>query len=78
MSRGLVCIAQLHCFTGCNANSGFYGKGKVAIYNKVAKSPVAQQQISLSGNSLDLEEQFIRELVDFTRKVIYNDKQSNG
>ena len=61
LSRGLVtheimeCFAQLHCFTGCNANSGFYGKGKVAIYNKVAKSPVAQQQISLCGNSLDLE-----------------------
>ena len=37
LCRGLVteemadCIIQLHCFTGCDANSGFYGKGKLSV-----------------------------------------------
>jgi len=30
------CIIQLHCMTGCDANSGFYGKGKMSLYAKVA------------------------------------------
>ena len=37
------CIVQLHCITGCDANSGFYGKGKSSVYDKVAKSSVARQ-----------------------------------
>ena len=36
------CIVQLHYITGCDANSGFYGKGKSSLYDKVAKSPIAQ------------------------------------
>ena len=40
------CIVQLHCMTGCDANSGLYGKDKKYIYDQVAKSPVAQQQLS--------------------------------
>ena len=40
--------------TGCDANSGFYGKGKKSVYDPVAKSPVAQQQLSRCGDSLDL------------------------
>jgi len=37
LCRGLVteemaeCIVQLHCITGCDANSGFYGKGKSSV-----------------------------------------------
>ena len=34
------CIVQLHCMTGCDANSSFYGKGKKSVYDRVAKSPV--------------------------------------
>ena len=36
------CIVQLHCITDCDVNSSFYGKGKSLVYNKVAKSAVAQ------------------------------------
>jgi len=45
--RGLLdnkmadCIVQLHCMTGCDANSGFYGNGKKVVFDQVAKSPVA-------------------------------------
>jgi len=45
--RGLLtdemagCIVQLHCMTGCDANSGLCGKDKKLVYDKVAKKPVA-------------------------------------
>ena len=37
------CIVQLHCMTGCDANSSFYGKGKKSVYDHVVKSPVAHR-----------------------------------
>ena len=40
------CIVQLHCTTGCNANSSFYGKGKKSLYDQVMNSNVAQRQLS--------------------------------
>ena len=30
------CIVQLRCMTGCDANSGFYGKGKKTQYDRVS------------------------------------------
>ena len=45
-------IVQLHCITGCDANFGFYGKGKSSLYVKVAKSPIAQQQLLQCGERL--------------------------
>lgn len=71
------CIVQLHYMTGCDANSGFYGKGKMSVYDHVAKSPVARQQLSRCGESLDLEEEVVEELFAFTRQVIYGDKKSS-
>ena len=67
------CIVQPHCFTGCDANSGIYGKGKSSVYDKVAKSPVARRQLSHCGDTLDLGEE---ELLKFTRHVMYGDKNS--
>ena len=60
--RGLVaykkaeCIVRLHCMTGCDVSSGFYGKGKKSVYDQVAKNPVARWQLLWCGESLDLEE----------------------
>ena len=31
-------IVPLHCLTGCIANTGFYGKGKLIVCDKVTKS----------------------------------------
>ena len=82
LCRGLVteemanCIVQLHCFTGCDANSGFYGKGKTSVYDKVAKSTLAQHQLARCGERVDLEEEVLEELFKFTRQVIYGDKKS--
>ena len=50
------CIVQLHCMTGCDANSGFYGKGKQSVYNQVVKNPVARHHLSCCGDSLDIQE----------------------
>ena len=54
------------CMTGCDANSGFYGKRK-----KSCKSPVARRQLSPCRESLDLEEEVV------TRHVIYGDNKSS-
>ena len=70
------CIIPLHCLTGCDANSGFFGKGKLSVYDKVARSAEAWELLSKCGNSLDIEEEAIEELFKFTRTVIYNNKMS--
>ena len=68
---------QLHCFSGCDANSGFYGKGKSSACDKVAKSSVERQQLSRCGDSLDLVKEVEQEFFAFTRQVIYGDKKSS-
>eukprot|EP00745_Piridium_sociabile_P040935 TRINITY_DN7979_c0_g1_i3.p1 TRINITY_DN7979_c0_g1~~TRINITY_DN7979_c0_g1_i3.p1 ORF type:complete len:449 (-),score=103.89 TRINITY_DN7979_c0_g1_i3:362-1708(-) len=80
--RGLVademagCIVQLHCMTGCDANSGFFGKGKKSVYDRVVKSPVSRQQLLRCGDSLHLEEEVLEDLFQFTRHAVYGDKKS--
>ena len=71
------CIVQLHCMTGCDANSGFYGKGKKSVYDQVAKNPEARWQLSWCGKSLDLEEEVVKQLFEFTRHVIYGHNKSS-
>ncbi|KAG0721311.1 hypothetical protein GWK47_006404 [Chionoecetes opilio] len=63
---------------GCDANSSFYGKVKNSMYDQVMKSPVAQRQLSRCGDSLDLDEEVVEDLFEFTRHVIYDDHKSNG
>ena len=46
------------------------------VYDKVAKSADAREQLSKCGNSLDIEKEAIEELFEFTRHVIYGDKMS--
>ena len=70
------CIVQLHCMTGCDANSGFYGKGKMSLYVKVAKSPVARRQLSRCGDDIAMEEDVVEVLFHFTCDVVYFDKKS--
>ena len=51
-------IVQLHCITGCDANSAFYGKSKSSVYDIVAKNAVARQLLLKYG---DLEEEVVVE-----------------
>jgi len=60
--------------TGCDANSGFYGNGKKSVYDQVAKSHVARRQLS---RCLELEEEVVELLFEFTRHVIYGDNNSS-
>jgi len=68
---------QLHCMTGCDANSGLYGKGKKLVFDQVAKNHVARWQLSWCGESLDLEEEELEQLFEFTRHVTYGDNKSS-
>ena len=45
---------HLHCMTGCDTNSGFYGKSKMSMYGQMAKSPVARRQVSGAEKALAL------------------------
>ena len=47
------------------------------MYDQLAKSPVARRQLSRCGESLDLEEEVVEQLFEFTRHVIYGDNKSN-
>ena len=49
---------------------------KLLVYDKVAKSAEARQQLSKCGNSLDTEEEAIEELFEFTCLVICGEKVS--
>ena len=62
------------CMTSCDANSGFYGKGKTSVYDQVAKSPVARRQLSRCGESHDLEEDVVEQ---YTQNVTYGDNKSS-
>ena len=69
-------IVLLHCMTGCDANSSFYGKGKKSVYDLVMKSSVAQQQLLWCGDKLDIEIDVVEDLFEFMRHVIYGDRKS--
>ena len=44
------CIVQLHCMTGCDANSGFYGKGKKLVFDQMVKNHVARRHVIYGDN----------------------------
>ena len=64
--------------TGCDANSAFYGKGKMSLHVKVAKSHVARRQLSRCGDDLAMEEDVVEVLFHFTCDVVYFDKKSTS
>ena len=62
--------------TGCDANSGFYGKGKGMLFDKVNSSDRAKQQLQHCGSAKEIEEIDVQELMSFTRELIYGDFNS--
>ena len=63
------CIIPLHVITACDAESRFYGKGKSKLFEKVSKSPRAQEQLQNCGEDVELEEECVQELLAFTEKL---------
>lgn len=72
------CIIPMHCMTGCDANSGFFGKGKKKTFENIEKSQIAQKQISQCGESLILEEDVLQSLMQFTQLIMYGDAGSKS
>ena len=64
--------------TGCDANSGFYGKGKLSVFEQVAESPHVRRQLSRCGNSLELDDEVLEGLFQLTQEVIHNDKMTSN
>jgi len=67
------CIIQLHYITGCDTNSSFYGKGKSSAQECCCTANTVE-----CGNSLDVGEDIIDELIKFTHNVIYGDNKSSS
>ena len=72
------CIIPLHTMTGCDANSGFYGKGKGMLFDKVHSSERAKQQLQHCGLDKEIAEKDLQELMSFTRELVYGDFHSKS
>ena len=70
-------IIPLHSMTGADAVSGFYGRSKKAIYEKVRRSTEAQLLISNLGKHVVLSQPDIKKCSTFLVKSIYDDKSSH-
>ena len=55
------CIVQLHCLTGCDGNSDFYGKRKKSMFDQMTR-----RQLSRCGESLYLEEEVVGQSNDMS------------
>ena len=57
------CIIPFNTMTGCDATSGFYGKGKAKLFDKVRKSDRAKEQLEHLGEDEILAEECTQELL---------------
>ena len=62
--------------TGMDQISGFFGHGKSTTYKKAQKSIRAKEQLEHCGEDEELEEEYIQELLKFTRETVYGDNLS--
>jgi hypothetical protein len=62
-------IIGLHAFTGCDSNSSFAGKGKVAAFKMLKSDPRVQQTFKEVGNEWNMTVDLFHELETFTCKL---------
>ena len=70
-------IVKLHVLTGSDSTSGFFGRGKKAIINKVMKN-IEQVKSMLQdlGESLSINDLIYEKVILFILRYVYNDKKS--
>ena len=56
--------------TGCNATSGFYGKGKAKLFDKVRKSDRAKEQLEHLGENEILAEECTQDFSQFIIEIV--------
>ena len=71
-------IIPLHAVTGNDHNSGFYGKGKGVIMDRVSQSEEARRLLEKLGEYVELPEETMQDLILFVIRYIYNDEKSNS
>ena len=74
----IECIIPMHCMTGCDANSGFFGNGKKKTFEKFENSESAWRQLMQCGECLEIDEEVIQDLMQFTRHIMYGDNTSQS
>ena len=65
------CLIPFHVLTGCDANSCFFGHGKMSLYEKLSKSTAARSLISKCGEGLPLSDDVLNNLNSFVIRYIY-------
>ena len=71
-------IIPLHANSGADAISSFFGQGKKAIFDRVAKSSNFKSLLSSVGKALPVSDRTVKDLEVFTIKCVYNDKTSKS
>jgi len=60
------CIIPFHSLTGCDANSCFFGHGKMSLYDILSKSTESRNLISKCGECLSLSVDVLKFLSEYS------------
>ena len=73
-------IIPLHCQTGSDFTSGFFGHSKKSVMKQMQNSDEIAEYMLLAevGQNIPIQPQVQRNLEKFTIKVVYNDKSSRN
>ena len=70
-------IVQLHVLTGCDATSGFFGRGKKVIMRNVMKLlETANFYLKDFGKNLTMDKDVYENIIMLIIRFVYNDKKS--
>ncbi|MES9882370.1 MAG: hypothetical protein ABW185_15975 [Sedimenticola sp.] len=72
------CLIAFHVMTGCDANSCFYGHGKISLYEKMMKCPEARTLLSKCGDALPLTDDVLGDLKCYVIRYVYGDARSSS
>ena len=67
------CLIPCHVMTGCDANSCFYGHGKLTLFERVTKSAEARSLLLKCGESLELSDDALNDLKIYVMRYVYGD-----
>ena len=69
-------LILLHVITGCDRTSGFYGRGKKCVFEKLQKDQETQHLLQNTGECLELSDGFRDDMRRFVLLKIYEGKET--
>ena len=71
-------LIPFHLITGCDHTSGFYGRGKKSMFEKIQKDQVAQRLLQKVGECLELSDAVRDDMRRFVLLKIYGGEETNS